>query len=131
MRAAAAAGSRHSRWPASSGMNTRTMIRKKLLLGLVSAALLAGCANSSAPARKAAQSPYGKLLQDATAYVNSLEEQGKLPGFHKGEHGSLSSMPEPVWEKGVTFPVSVVLRGTKEGDDSFYRYTIIKLDAGA
>ena len=78
-----------------------------------------------------AQTPYGKLLQDASDYIRSLEDQDKLPGFHKGEQGSLSSVPEPVWEKGPTFPVSVVLRGTKEGDDSFYRYTIMKLDSGA
>ena len=114
-------------------MNTRRIIRKGLLVGLIpvlSAVLLAGCASSSTRAKTMAQTPYGKLLQDASAYISSLEDQDKLPGFHKGEHGSLTSIPDPVWEKGVTFPVSVVLRGTKDGDDSFYRYTIMKRDSG-
>jgi len=115
-------------------MHTRMVLRKELLVGFIStlsAVLFAGCASSSNPAKAAAQTPYGELLQDAANYIGGLEDQGKLPGFHKGEHGSLTSIPEPVWEKGVTFPVSVVLRGTKEGDDSFYRYTLMKLDSGA
>jgi hypothetical protein len=115
-------------------MNIRTAVRKELLAGFISilsAVLLAGCASSSTRAKAAAQTPYGKLLQDAATYIGGLEDEGKLPGFRKGEHGSLTSIPEPVWEKGVTFPVSVVLRGTKEGDDSFYRYTLMKLDSGA
>lgn len=120
--------------PASSVMNTRTTMRKALLVGCISAfsaLLLAGCASSSTPAKTAAQTPYGRLLQDAATYIGGLKDQDKLPGFHKGDHGSLTSIPEPVWEKGVTFPVSVVLRGTKEGADSFYRYTIVKPASGA
>lgn len=115
-------------------MNTRTTLRRELLAGFIAvlcAFVLAGCASSSAPAKAALQTPYGKLLQDAATYIDSLLDQDKLPGFHKGEHGSLTSIPEPVWEKGVTFPVSVVLRGTKEGTDFFSRYTIMKSDSGA
>jgi hypothetical protein len=107
---------------------------KRLFAGLISllgTVFLVGCASSSTPARKAAQTPYGKLLQDGSSFIDGLLDRGQLPGFRKGEHGSLSSIPEPVWEKGVTFPVSVVLRGTKEGDDSFYRYTIMKADPEA
>ena len=125
------------RWKSSllrAAMNTRTTMRKELLVGFIcvlSALLMPGCASSSALAKAAAQTPYGQLLQDAATYVGGLKDQDKLPGFHKGEHGSLTSIPEPVWEKGISFPVSVVMRGTKEGAESFYRYTIMKPDSRA
>ncbi len=115
-------------------MNTRTTLRSELLLGFIavlSAFLLAGCASSSDSAKAAARTPYGLLLQDAASYIQGLKAQGKLPGFHEGEHGLVTSIPEPVREKEVTFPVSVVLRATKEGSDPLYRYTIMKSDSGA
>ena len=115
-------------------MNTRATIRKELLVGFISvlsAALLAGCASSSLPAEAAARTPYGKLLQDAATYIGDLKDEDKLPGFRKGDHGSISSIPEPLSEKEVAFPISVVLRATNTSDGSFYRYTVMKLNTEA
>ena len=111
-----------------------TTTRRTLLIGLLSvlsAGFLVGCASSSSPAEMAAQTPYGKLLQESITYLNGLKDRGQLPGFQPGDHGSLTSIPEPLRKEGVTFPVTVVLRGTKVGDDSFYRYTLMKADTEA
>jgi hypothetical protein len=116
-------------------MSIRAKLRSEVLAGFItglSVFLLAGCASSSDSAKAAAQTPYGLLLQDASKYILSLEEQGKLPGFQKGEHGSITSIPELMSNEGAfTFPVTVVLRATKKGTDSFYRYTIMKSNSGA
>jgi hypothetical protein len=101
-------------------------------IAVLSTFLVAGCASSSDSAKAAAQTPYGLLLQDAASYIGGLKDQGKLPGFQKGEHGSVSSIPELLSKEGaVTFPVSVVLRATKKGTDTFYRYTILKSNSEA
>jgi hypothetical protein len=89
-------------------------------------ALLVGCTGGPAPDKGAQNAAYEKLLRDAAGYVSNLRNQDKLPGFHPGDHGSLTSIPEPVWDNGPIYPVSVVLRGEKEGDESLYRYTIMK-----
>jgi hypothetical protein len=115
-------------------MNIRTTMETKLLVGFISALsaiLFAGCATSSDPAKTTLQTPYGKLLQDAATYVDGLRVEDKLPGFRKGDHGSLMTIPEPVWDKGVTYPVTVIVRGTKKGADSLYRYTLLKSDSKA
>ena len=78
-----------------------------------------------------AQSPYGMLLQDAAAYIDDLRERGQLPGFQPGERGSLASIPEPVRPNEIKYPVTLVLRATKKGDGSFYRYTIMKSNPDA
>jgi hypothetical protein len=115
-------------------MKIRTTIGNKLLIGFVSvlsAILFAGCATSSDPEKAALQTPYGLLLQDAATYVDGLRVEDKLPGIRKGDHGSLMTIPEPVWDKGVTYPVTVVVRGTKKDADFLYRYTLLKSDSKA
>ena len=114
-----------------TSMKTRTILLAGLISAL-SAFLLAGCASPAASPAAAAQTPYGLLLQDATSYMRSLKAQGKAPGFEQGEHGSLSSIPEPMWKEGeFTYPVSVVFRATKTGTNTFYRYTIMKTTSEA
>src|SRR5437867_3698936 len=102
---------------------------RRHVLSMLSAVAVVGCASSSAPARKAARSPHGRLLQDACAYWVGLKDQGQLAGFRGGEHGHLTSEPAPLSSWGeVTFPFSVILHAKKDGDDSFYLYTLMKHD---
>lgn len=106
------------------------MCLKKIIAAIAIAGtastLLVGCASGPAPQKGAQNAAYERLLRDAAAYIGNLRDQDKLPGFHPGDHGSLTSIPEPVWANGPIYPVSVVLRGEKEGDESLYRYTIAK-----
>lgn len=112
-------------------MGTRTTPLKGPLSGLASviiATVLIGCATYVPPPEVG---PYAELHESARIYIDKLRDQDRLPGFHKGEHGALTSIPEPVWDKGIAYPAYVIFEGNKEGSDSLYRYTLLKRDPEA
>jgi len=107
-------------------MGTRTTSLKGPLTRLASilgATVLIGCASYAPPPEVG---PYAELHESARIYIDGLRDQDRLPGFHKGEQGALTSIPEPVWDKGIVYPAYVVFQGSKDGSDSLYRYTLLK-----
>lgn len=56
-----------------------------------------------------------------------LREQGKVPGIVKGEKGSLSAFLPYDEIASQNYPMSRTLEVRKQGDDSIYHYTMIRV----
>lgn len=98
------------------------------LLGTATALLIVGCSSGLAPQKGAQEAACDQTLREAASYVGALRGQGKLPGFQLGDHGSLTSISEPVWDDdvGISYPVSIWFRGEREDDVSSYYYLVLK-----
>jgi hypothetical protein len=98
-----------------------TQRQSALLLCIPLGILLAGCVSQ----QTAARSSKGKLLQDAEQYASDLKGQDKLPGYASQEHGRV--IASAAWSGGeVSYPASVMVRAYKEGDETTYRYDLLK-----
>lgn len=91
---------------------------------------LCGCANRPVTTPHAREAACEETLRSAAAYLGGLRSQDKLPGFHRGDHGSLSSISQPVWDDdvGIAYPVSIWFRGKPEAADSSWYYLVFKQD---
>jgi hypothetical protein len=85
------------------------------------AAVLAGCISQQTVAR----SPEGNLLQDAEQYVRNLSHQGKLPGYGSKELDRVIAMA-PWMGSEISYPASVMVQVWKQGDETMYRYDLVK-----
>jgi hypothetical protein len=76
--------------------------------------------------------PGGGATIEAGQYILDQVQQGRLPGFAKGDHGSLV-VPniKPPQEQTEAYPVLRVICLRKEGDDSEYYYIVARLREGA
>jgi hypothetical protein len=104
-------------------MKTVRRIRQiaSLLCIIPVAVLLAGCISQQTVARSAE----GNLLQDAEQYVRNLSHRGKLPGYSGKELDRVIAMAPWTGEE-VSYPASVVVQAWKQGDDTMYRYDLVK-----
>lgn len=77
----------------------------------------------------------GAATVDAGEFVIGLAKEGKLPGFAKGEHGSIQAgivdgsgkVPSGV----QAYPISRGIHVSKEGDDADYFYVVVLETNGA
>lgn len=83
------------------------------------------------------QRPGGASTVDAGEFLISLAKEGKLPGFSKGEHGSMhvgnfdanpTSSSRTSAEK---YPISRAIHLSKDGDTSDYFYVVKRESAGS
>src|SRR5215831_7774805 len=105
-----------------NAMKTKLTLRQSaMFLCIPLGILLAGCISQ----QTAARSSKGKLLQEAEQYASDLKRQDKLPGYASQERGRvIASAP---WTGGeVSYPASVMVRAYKEGDNTTYRYYLVK-----
>src|SRR6188474_412091 len=110
-------------------MNTiRNILAAQLpVISLILITLLGGCASpESVSPESAARGQQGKLLQSAVRHFAQLKQQDRLPGIRREEHGSLTSKALPLREGEVSYPASVTIRATKNGDNSTYSYGLLK-----
>lgn len=76
------------------------------------------------------QQPGGALTVEAGDFLMRLAKEGKLPGFARGEHGTMhagildakAETPSSATAEG--YPVSRVIHFQKEGDTSDYFYIV-------
>jgi hypothetical protein len=59
----------------------------------------------------------------AESYMVSLEQRDQLPGFAKGQHGSLTGILGPR-DLNLVFPGVRSFTAIKKGDPSTYHYTV-------
>ena len=103
-------------------MKTVRRIRQIVsLLCIPLAVALGGCISQQTVARSAE----GNLLQDAEQYVRNLSRQGKLPGYSNKELDRVIAMAPWMGEE-VSYPASVMVQVWKEGDETMYRYDLVK-----
>jgi hypothetical protein len=62
----------------------------------------------------------------AETYLVGLQEKHQLPGFAKGDHGTLTGVLRPR-NLNVAFPAERSFTATKRGDLSTYHYTVVRL----
>lgn len=78
------------------------------------------------------QMPGGAETIDAGEYVISRLKEGGLPGFSKGDHGSLVAPNiKPPQERTEAYPVLRVICLQKNGDTSEYYYWVVRESDGA
>jgi hypothetical protein len=71
------------------------------------------------------QSPQAKLLQDAEKFASDLKKQDKLPGYSSTNHGRVTASAP--WSGGsVSYPATVTVRATKDGDPSTFVYVLVR-----
>ena len=58
-------------------------------------------------------------------FLRELQLYGRLPGFSKGEHGHIESDSFPLDEES-TYPISRTFNIVKQGDPTFYYYTVMR-----
>jgi hypothetical protein len=61
----------------------------------------------------------------AEAFMTNLQEQQQLPGFLKGEHGTLNSFLG-ARDLNATFPATRSFTASKQGEPSTYHYTVYR-----
>jgi hypothetical protein len=59
----------------------------------------------------------------AETYIVSLQQKQELPGFAKGQHGSITGVVSPR-DVNLVFPAVRSFTVTKQGDPSTYHYTV-------
>lgn len=59
----------------------------------------------------------------AESYLITLQQKKELPGFTKGEHGSLTGFAQHQ-DMDPVFPAVRTFTASKQGDDSVYHYTV-------
>lgn len=61
----------------------------------------------------------------AESYLAKLQEKQELPGFAKGQHGSITGLVGPR-DVNLVFPAVRCFTATKQGDPSTYHYTVAR-----
>ena len=61
----------------------------------------------------------------AESYLLRLQEKQELPGFAKGQHGSITGLVGPR-DVNLVFPAVRSFTATKQGDLSTYHYTVAR-----
>lgn len=59
-----------------------------------------------------------------------MKEAGTLPGFSPADHGHMHTQGYPMGSR-ITYPASMTVYATKEGDSARYAYTFTKEDPSA
>ncbi|MEI7937223.1 MAG: hypothetical protein WCK27_11065 [Verrucomicrobiota bacterium] len=96
-------------------MPTRAMSNLFLLLSASGACILLAACSTVTPQKQVA------------FRFAELKEKGKLPGFAPTDHGDMHTQGYPLGGR-VTYPASMVVYATKEGDSARYAYTFTKED---
>jgi hypothetical protein len=58
-------------------------------------------------------------------YLVGLKNDNKVPGFLKGEHGTLNYFLKST-DLDSTFPITRLFTATKQGDSSTYHYSVFR-----
>ncbi len=98
------------------------------LICLTLALALTACVTQPNPA----QTPHGKLVQDAEKFVSDLHQEGKLPGIGSAEHARIIAAAP--WNEGeVSYPAKVLVRAWRITDNgtTAFTYNLVKDSADA
>jgi hypothetical protein len=66
---------------------------------------------------------FTQLGGTAESYLVSLQQKQELPGFAKGQHGSITGLVGPR-DVNIVFPSVRSFTARKQGDPSTYHYTV-------